>query len=90
MSDRLHVATRKGLFTIDRRRNGGWSVSEAQFLGDSCTMVVRDPRDGAIYAALQHGHFGTKLHRSTDDGGTWVEVAAPVYPEPPDDDEIKP
>jgi hypothetical protein len=24
--------------------------------------------DGVIYAALKHGHFGAKLHRS-DDGG---------------------
>ena len=25
-------------------------------------------RDGALYAVLQHGHFGSKLHRSDDDG----------------------
>ena len=27
-------------------------------------MVLPDPRDGALYAALGHGHFGVKLHRS--------------------------
>ena len=36
------------------------------------TSALRDPRDGALYAALKHGHFGAKLHRS-DDGGTIVE-----------------
>ena len=41
-------------------------------------MLV-DPRDGAIYAALDLGHFGVKLHRSDDDGATWIEIAAPSY-----------
>jgi hypothetical protein len=41
--------------------------------------VLRDPRDGAIYAALDLGHFGVKLHRSDDDGAAWTEIAAPSY-----------
>ena len=32
-------------------------------------------RDGAWYAALDHGHFGVKLHRSDDRGATWTEIA---------------
>ena len=40
------------------------------FPGIAVTAALRDPRDGAIYAALKHGHFGTKLHRSDDDGNT--------------------
>lgn len=84
MSNRCHVATRKGLFTIERG-GSGWAIARAHFLGDNCTLVMHDPRDGSLLATLNHGHFGVKLHRSRDGGATWQEVAAPVYPEKPAD-----
>jgi hypothetical protein len=84
MSTRCHVATRKGLFTLDRGASA-WSVSRVSFLGDNVTLVMHDPRDGALYAALNHGHFGVKVHRSRDGGATWQETAAPKYPEKPAD-----
>jgi hypothetical protein len=78
MSDRLLVATRKGLFDF-KRSVGGWSAEAPAFLGQPVSMSLRDPRDGALYAALDLGHFGVKLHRSDDDGSTWNEIAAPSY-----------
>jgi hypothetical protein len=84
MSSRCHVATRKGLFTLDRG-TGGWSISRTSFLGDNCTLVMQDPRSGDLLAALNHGHFGIKLHRSRDEGASWTEIAAPKYPEKPAD-----
>jgi photosystem II stability/assembly factor-like uncharacterized protein len=83
MSDRLHVATRKGLFTV--QRGSGWRIARTNFLGDNCTLVMHDPRSRQLLAALDHGHFGVKLHRSADGGATWQEVAAPKYPEKPAD-----
>jgi hypothetical protein len=82
MSTRCHIATRKGLFTVDKDTSG-WSISRVSFLGDNCTLVMHDPRTGGLYAALDHGHFGVKLHRSRDGAATWQEIAAPKYPEPP-------
>ncbi len=82
MSDRIYAATRKGLFTIDRR-SSGWKIDRVDFLGDHVIMMLPDRRDGTVYAALYHGHFGSKLHRSRD-GQTWEEVAVPVYPAPPE------
>ena len=79
MSDRLHVATRKGLFTFDRGASGGWSAAGESFVGDPVTMLLDDARDGTLYAALNLGHFGVKLHRSTDSGRNWEEVQAPQY-----------
>jgi photosystem II stability/assembly factor-like uncharacterized protein len=84
MSTRCHVATRKGLFTLDRL-DSGWSIGRVSFVGDNCTVVMRDPRNGDIFAALNHGHFGVKMHRSRDEGATWLEIATPVYPERPAD-----
>ena len=84
MSTRFHVATRKGLFTLERGASR-WSISKASFVGDNCTLVMHDPRDGALLAALNHGHFGIKMHRSRDGAATWTEVGTPKYPEKPAD-----
>ena len=56
MSDRVFVATRKGLFALSRNR-GKWNLSEPWFLGDPVTMVLPDLRDGTLYAALNLGAF---------------------------------
>jgi hypothetical protein len=85
MSDRLIAATRKGLFTIERGAPKRWSISRASFLADNVGQALVDPRNPKDwYAALHHGHFGTKLHRSRDGGETWQEVAVPVYPPQPE------
>jgi photosystem II stability/assembly factor-like uncharacterized protein len=81
---KLHLATRKGLFTLERNASI-LSISRVDFAGDNCSMVLHDHRYGVLYAALDHGHFGVKLHRSRDDGESWQEIAVPVYPEKPAD-----
>ena len=89
MSDRIFVGTRKGLFRLDRS-NSGWQITSTAFLGVPVTMVLPDQRDGNVYAGLDHGHFGVKMHRSTDGGKEFEEVAVPVYPEKPagEDDKL--
>jgi hypothetical protein len=77
MSDHLLIATRKGLFALERQRSG-WSAKLIGFDGIAVTNVL--PVDGVIYAALKHGHFGAKLHRSDDGGLNWRELAAPAFP----------
>jgi hypothetical protein len=79
MSDRFHVGSRKGLFTF-RKNGSGWKADAPAFLGEPVSSVLHDGRDGTIYAALALGHFGPKLHRSSDGGATWEEVAAPAFP----------
>lgn len=86
MSDTLHIATRKGLFTYTRN-GSGWTHKRTAFLGDPVVNIVSDPRDGTMIAALKHGHFGPKLHRSTDAGETWHEIATPAYPPIPEGQE---
>jgi hypothetical protein len=78
------VATRKGLFSVERAAVG-WRIAGAAFVGDNVTLSLADPRDGSWYAALDHGHFGVKVHRSRDRGATWTEIAAPAYPAKPAD-----
>jgi hypothetical protein len=83
MSDRCYVASRKGLFTVDRGATK-WSISRAAFVGDNVTLAMCDPRNGYLYAALNHGHFGIKVQRSTDNAETWQEIATPTYPPLPE------
>lgn len=78
MSDQLLVSTRKGLFSLVRQQ-GQWHIERTAFLGDNVTLAHVDARDDAWYAALNLGHFGVKLRRSTDQGKTWDEVAVPTY-----------
>lgn len=80
---RLYVATRKGLFILSPARGGSWGVAGTAFLGEPVTMVLPDPRDGSLLAALRLGHFGVKLHRSGDGGASWEECEVPAYPEKP-------
>ncbi len=78
----LLVSTRKGLFVL-APSDAGWRIDKSAFLGDRVSLTLADERDGCWYAALDHGHFGIKLHRSRDQGVSWQEITAPAYPEKP-------
>ena len=81
MTDRLHVGTRKGLFELSRGKRG-WEIAETKFLGDPVTAVLAD--GDTVLAALELGHFGSKMWRREGDGA-WHEVAVPAFPPKPDD-----
>jgi len=87
MPQRAWVATRKGLFELQRQAEG-WRIARASFLGDPVSMllppVAEGPHAGRMMAALNLGHFGAKLHVSDDAGATWTEAAVPAYPPQPD------
>ena len=87
---RILVGTRKGLFAVVLADDGS-STDPALlgFLGVPVTIAFHDSRDGAIYAALDHGHFGVKLHRSDDEGATWTECGVPTYPKAADDEKAE-
>lgn len=76
----LWVGSRKGLFRYDETAEGWRKAGPPAFLAGPVSAVLDDPRDGALYVSLYHGHFGCKLHRSDDRGKTWVELPAPAYP----------
>ncbi len=78
MSGTLFVATRKGLFRVTRARDG-WRLGAPAFLGDPVSAVL-PRRDGSVLAALDLGHFGVKLHVSTDGGATFRETGCPAFP----------
>lgn len=82
MAERLLAATRKGLFTIERGKNGKWAITKADFLAQNLPIVHANAAKGMIIACINHGHFGQKVHRSLDRGQSWTEVKAPAFPPP--------
>lgn len=80
MSTKLYLGTRKGLIHVERGPDG-WEIKRTSFLGVPVPMLLPDARDGRLIAAVEHGHYGGKLHASSDDGATWSEIAVPVYPQ---------
>lgn len=66
MNDQLLIGTRKGLLMLRRDSALGWHQESVHFLGEPVSMTLADPRDGALYAALNLGHFGVKLWRRRD------------------------
>src|SRR5260221_8759008 len=78
---KLQIATRKGLFTATRGARG-WDLHAPAFLGAPVTAVLSEGEN--VWAAVGHGHFGAKLHRSRDGGKTFAEIAPPRYPPRPE------
>lgn len=81
------LATRKGLL-IYVQKSSGWHLVNESFVGVGVSLSEMDPRDGSLYAMLDHGHYGCKLHRWDGFLGddwtaqdNWVELAPPAYPE---------
>ncbi len=76
----LMVGTRKGLVTYTKNPQGKWTYDDCQFLGIPVTIATYDQRTGTWWALLDHGHWGTKVHRSAN-GKDWEELETPKYPE---------
>ena len=76
---KLLVATAKGLIVFEQKNND-WQVSTVHFMGLPVSMIYVDERTQTWWVGLPHRHWGQKLHRSTDGGKTWEQVATPRYP----------
>lgn len=79
MADTLYLSTRKGLM-VYRRKTGGWAHDATHFLGSITSLALPGADGKTIIVALNLGHFGVKMHRSTDGGKTWTEFEPPKYP----------
>lgn len=80
MSNVILLGTRKGTVIVDRS-GSNWRPRPIEHAGIPVCYAARDPRDGTLWASLDHGHWGPKLSRSRDDGATWQEVLSLKYPE---------
>lgn len=79
MATTLLLGTRKGTVILERSNNG-WQARDILHAGVPVCYAARDPRDGTLWASLDHGHWGPKLSRSRDNGATWEDVLSLKYP----------
>ncbi|NKB32237.1 MAG: exo-alpha-sialidase [Pseudomonadales bacterium] len=80
MSKQCWIGTRKGLIKAEQSSDNSWSLSPPIFPGEPVSIVLPDNGSGAMFAALNLGHFGPKLHRSVDGGQSWQECNPPSFP----------
>lgn len=80
MANTLLLGTRKGT-VIAERKSGGWQLKPIEHAGIPVCYATRDPRDGTLWACLDHGHWGPKLSRSKDNGQSWEDISSLKYPE---------
>ena len=80
MSDTILLGTRKGTVIVERN-SSRWQARPIVHQGIPVCYAARDPRDGTLWASLDHGHWGPKLSRSRDGGSTWEDVLSLKYPE---------
>lgn len=78
--NKIVVGTRKGLMILEKS-GSSWALVNESHLGARVPYAVVDGRTDKLYACLDHGHWGPKLHSSSDYGSTWDELETPQYPE---------
>lgn len=76
----LLLGTRKGLIIYKKNKNT-WDHISTHFLGIPISLTFMDERTNTWWACLDHGHWGVKLHRSSNEGKSWEEIEAPKIPE---------
>ncbi len=82
----LILGTNKGLLILEQQGNT-WELILDTHQAIPVSYAAVDPRHNTLWACLDHGHWGVKLHRSHDSGATWTELPAPRFP---DNTELEP
>lgn len=72
----LYVGTRKGGFVfssnLSRKR---WKIQGPFFPGEEVHHLLRDPRDGRLWAAVNNAWWGSNLQVSANQGKTWKKAS---------------
>ena len=76
--NQLLVGTSKGLVCYERQTSG-WFLREIFFRGFPVSMIFIDSRNGDWWVALNHNHWGPKLHKSIDQGNSWMNIPLPKF-----------
>jgi len=72
------VGTDKGLieFRIGKEKS---TLSKIHFLGLPIGVIHHHERNGGLWVAINHKHWGPKIHGSTDSGNSWQELGSPKF-----------
>ncbi len=78
MNNKVLLGSTKGLIILEQK-NGSWEVSKIDFIGFQVSMVFVDNHLNKWWVALDHKHWGSKMHCSANEGKSWQEVKAPEF-----------
>lgn len=70
------LASRKGIF-VYKKSMGSFKLEKHHFDGVKASLVAWDPYGKKVWAGMAHGHWGPKLHVSSNKGKTFQEVPMP-------------
>jgi photosystem II stability/assembly factor-like uncharacterized protein len=73
------LATRKGIIIL-KSTTAGWEIERTHFDGVKCSYVAVDKKNKTIWAGINHGHWGPKLHVSKNHGKSFEEIGIPQFP----------
>ncbi len=76
---RLLVGTDKGLVVFNLDENG-IKLEKIHFVGLPVGVVQVDSRNESWWVAINHKHWGPKLHFSNNQGQSWETVESPKFP----------
>jgi len=74
------LGTKKGVLLMEQSA-GSWHLKKAHFDAIKSSYVTLDKRTNIIWAGINHGHWGPKLHFSKDEAESFQEVSTPKFPE---------
>jgi hypothetical protein len=74
----LLAGTDKGLI-VYRWVTDQWHIEKIHFMGMPIGYVHQDHRNGSWWVAINHKHWGPKIHVSYDQGGKWEERKVPKF-----------
>ncbi|MDH5396915.1 MAG: glycosyl hydrolase [Cyclobacteriaceae bacterium] len=75
---RIFAGTDKGLIEYSERK-GKLSFEKVHFQGLAVGYFTIDQGTGHWWVALNHKHWGVKIHHSADEGATWEAMPVPAF-----------
>jgi photosystem II stability/assembly factor-like uncharacterized protein len=77
----LLLGTKKGLFVLRGEPGGSYDLQTRAFAGEPVDYVMRDPRNGRLFASTTSPFYGPKIWYADDPAGEWTQAQGVALPE---------
>jgi hypothetical protein len=77
----LVLGTKKGLFVLEGRGDGGFAVVARAFAGEPVDFATRERGTGRLFASVSSPFYGPKIWFADDAAGEWTQATGVALPE---------
>jgi photosystem II stability/assembly factor-like uncharacterized protein len=77
----LLLGTKKGLFALRGEPGASYDLVTRAFAGEPVDYVMRDPRNGRLFASTTSPFYGPKIWYADDPAGEWTQAQGVTLPE---------